>query len=187
MIDAEETKALEEFRKLEKQGIFGLPPVSVDDMPSRRIAVRIRTALVKNADVKALQWNIEIVNQRGASIVLSDWQVYDDAVSDQRILSFTASMQLPDNVTLPGNPEIACAFADLCWFQGNEAVKPEHESEVVTKKHSNVPYNDIGWFLPCRFADRLVDALGKANDTLLSGVLEDAMLYGVSVSEGKKS
>lgn len=181
-----EAVAREEIKKLEKQGIFAHDPASWYDSKDKSIAVRVDTALPEGADVKALEWNIDVVNKRGCTITLSDFKV-EDIPGGQRIFSFVASMRVPENVGLPFASFFATSFADLCWFQGNEAVTRHHEPEALTQVRKTATcdgYNDLGWYLPCRFADRLIDALGKANDFLMSGTLEDAMLYGVMTKAG---
>jgi hypothetical protein len=182
MEDADKV-AYEEIKKMSSQGIFPQDKLSFEDMLHRRIAVRVEVMLPEKADVKPLNWNVEVMNKRGCSVILSDWGV--DQVGEQKVLTFTVSMPLPDNVVLDQPNRSATSFADLCWLQGNEAIAPTHAPDVTTKVRDSHGYNDLGWFLPCRFADRLIDALGKANDFFLSGVLEDALIYGPAIKEKK--
>lgn len=172
----------EEIKKLTKQGIHPHDPTTFETQPHSAIGVIVETALPEGSEsIKPLNWTIEIVNTRGASVFLCDWRV-ELKDSGQRVLSFVAYMRTPKGFR-PGNVRIATSFADFGWYHGNEAIPSDYVPEVVTQVAPGVPYGDLGWYLPCRMADRLVDALGKANEWLLSGILEDSIIYGVLAKE----
>lgn len=162
---------------LQKQHIYAHDPVAFTKGKGQAVGVVVRTALPEGAEVKTLNWNIEIRNKNGCSIYLSDWKVSEEG---QRQLSFIAWMSVPDTVDFKtcGFPRaLSTSFVDLLWFQGNETVDKTHKPTIETEISGD--YGDLGWHLPSRFVDRLVDALGKANDVFLSGMLEDACLLGI--------
>ncbi len=167
-----------EIKKLEKQGINPLPHEKFESLNYPCLGVRVETALPDGADLKPLQWTIEIVDKKGAAVNLSDWAVLEKP-SGQKVLSFIAHMRIPKGIAVAKADIVGTSFADFCWLCGNEAVKADHVPETLTEMPPGVSYGDIGWRLPCRFADRLLGALDKANAFLLSGALEDALLYGL--------
>lgn len=173
----EEINARKELGKLKAQGIVPQDKLSIKDM-SGRIAVQIEVLLPEDSQAKPLDFNIDVLGTRDTPITFSDFDIGVRA-NGQRTLSFYASMKLPEGRRLPNTPVVATSFTDFCWFSGNENLKPDHTPEVETKVTGGFNYGDIGWSLPCRFADRLLDALGTANDFILEGILQDAIIYGV--------
>lgn len=178
----EEKEALQEVRKLESQGIFAHDPLPYEKTNYKSMAVVVEAALPEGAVIKPFNWNIEWINSRGASMIFSDWHVGKSS-KDQDVISFTVHMRIPNNVVLDLNTslEFATSYRDLLWFHGHEAIDDKYEPQEITKVREDAMYNDLGWYLPCRFADRLVEALGKVNETFLSGILEDAIIYGIIV------
>lgn len=176
--DAEIEQGLKEFKELEKQGFYA-EPAQPFSKGAPGLAVLVEVAIPGDLEVKPLQWNVRFKNKRGASVVLSDFKTYDDAIRGQRIVSFVASMALGAGYHRPVEKvEVVTSFRDFLWRHGHEELAAENFSDCETKPVIGIPLADIGWYLPCRFADRLTEALGDANAVLFSGVLEDSLLYG---------
>lgn len=175
----------EELKKLQKQGIhpyYG-SPFFISKNP--QVGVRIEVMIPKESDPVIFDFNVECVMARGATVTLSDFKTHDRG-EDSKVFSFIASMRIPDNVMLPPRSEVVMSYQDFCWYQGHEATKPDLVPDTTTVVVGPAVYNDIGWYLPCRFADRLLEALGMANDFLFQGVLENALIYGMMVNGGKE-
>lgn len=177
----QEVDARAELNKLKAQGIIPKDKESFDKM-KHRIGVIVEVLLPEDSQAKALDFNIDVLGNRGVAVTLSDFDI--DRENGQRTIKFYASMQIPKNLDLTylnKQEAFVTSFTDFCWYAGNENVDPTHTPEVETLLTPGVIYADLGWQLPCRFADRLLDALGIANDWLFEGVLQDAIIYGVYI------
>jgi hypothetical protein len=99
-----------------------------------------------------------------------------------RTLTFKASQRMPEgyfNGSYAGAPRDAMTFQDLCFYSGNEAIPEGYQVDTFTKQRDGTKLTDLGWLLPSRFVDALVDALGRLNDTMLGGTIGEAILYGI--------
>lgn len=181
-----ESEGYREFSKLHKLGIHGVEPCKFAHVSYPAIAVRIEAAIGDADGVRPIEWNVNLVSKEGAVIVCSDWAV-EQSIAGQRVVSFIAHMRLPKDWNesaaffkeMP--QDLVTSFADFNFSHGNEAFGKGYSPNVLTIPSPGSAPGDLGWYLPCRFADRLGEALSKMNAFVMSGVLEDALIYGVMV------
>lgn len=144
------------------------------------IGIRVDIAIDAQTNVKAPDFNVLVVNKRGVLTTFSDWSIVD--TPQGRKLTFIGYQQLPDGCRPPFSVSfLATTFVDLCYFQGNEAVDPDYVPPVSTPIPPGAEKKDLGWYLPSRFVDSMIDALGKVNEVFLSGLLEEAVLTGILI------
>jgi hypothetical protein len=102
-------------------------------------------------------------------------------IGEQKVLTFHAHLFIPDRVsaTLPKrvklDKKVGLSFLELCF--GGAAELQSTETDTITPMRPGVPYADIGWILPSRYVDTLIDALGKLNDTMFDGALRESIIY----------
>lgn len=124
------------------------------------------------------EFSIRTVSRRGVKIDFGNWRIVQRA--ERHALVFDAIMPIPDGQApvIPNEPgAVAMTYLDLCWNVGVEE-KPDVPPALEIPLASGAIYADLGWYLPSRFVDQLVDSLGKMNDTFMDGALENAVLYG---------
>lgn len=169
---------------LKKIGVYIEPPTPlIADPRPNLLGVKVEIGLGKGIDVDLPKFNIITVNRRGVRTTFSDFQVINTEQGNK--LMFFGYQQMPDGTNPPLTEKlVATSFIDLCYFQGNEAVDPKYIPGVNTEIAPNASKEDLGWYLPSRFVDSMIDAMGKLNDVFLSGLLDEAILYGV-VSKGR--
>jgi hypothetical protein len=164
-------------------GIFFLEQKTLSDpfFEGSYIGVKVEIAIVNGSAVLTVpDFAFSIVNRRGVAILMTDWQLIDR--DDQKLLTFTASQRLPEAeaaliALAPAN--LAMTFMDLCFYSGNEAIPVDFKVDTNTKLNPEASPADLGWHLPSRYVDSVIDALGKLNDSVLAGNMEEAILYGV--------
>jgi len=113
---------------------------------------------------------------------MTDWALTDR--DGLKILSFRASQRVPEQLAgyaeeLAMREHYAQTFQDLCFYAGNESVPEGYQVDTITKQREGTLLADLGWILPSRFVDAVIDALGKVNDSMLAGNMDNAILYGV--------
>lgn len=170
---------------LQKLGVYVEDPSSfVMDQRKGLIGIRVEISVAKDL-VDFPKFNVTVVNKRGVRTTVSDFLLID--TEQGKKLTFLAYQQLPEGTRPPLTDKyIATSFVDLCYFQGNEAVDPNYLPPVMTPVAPNALKEDLGWYLPSRFVDTIIDALGKVNEIFLSGLLDEAILYGVVSNCGKE-
>jgi hypothetical protein len=149
----------------------------------QKIGCVVEIGALPDAQFIELDFMLTFKGRRGVVMSFTDWKVEDRG--DQKILSFIAWQKIP-NGTFPGVRDVSgveaplyLSFVDLCWLAGNMEVELDLAPSVFTKvRDGDVRQADLGWHLPSRFVDPLIDGLGRLNDYVLSGTLEDAILYG---------
>jgi len=149
----------------------------------QKIGCVVEIGALPDAKFIDIDFMLTFKGRRGVVMCFTDWKVEDRG--DQKVLSFIAWQKIP-NGTFPAvrdlfGPEapLYLSFMDLCWLSGNTEVDINATPSVFTKpRTTGAVQNDLGWHLPSRFVDPLIDGLGKLNDYILSGTLEDAILYG---------
>lgn len=122
-------------------------------------------------------FGLRTVSPRGVTMTVSDWSVYER--DGFKVLAFKIGTALPEGIKLhiqmAGAPCVF-SFTDFCWSTGVEP-KPAAAPDMDFKPKPGSEYVDIGWYMPARFADQLIDSLGKLNDTFFDGMLQDALIY----------
>lgn len=174
--------------KLNEAGVFTQPKKSfADDNEGHLLGITIEVGYPLGTEIEAPDFNILTANRRGVRSFFSDFKVEDKY--GQRILSFIAYQRIPDAISLPAGTShlIATSFIDLCWYSGNEAVDATMTPTCGTEKNPKSVTSDLGWYLPSRFVDTMIDALGRISTVFLDGAIEEAILYGVLYKEGKTS
>jgi hypothetical protein len=166
-------------------GIYFLDARSLEDssFEGKYMGVEVEIAIPDGTKVSCPDFSYSVQNKRGVATYMTDWNL--TTVNEQKCLRFLASMRVPENInlskSLPTN--IAWTFLDLCFYAGNEAISEDFEVDTFTKQRPDTKTVDLGWILPSRFVDTVIDALGKMNDAVLSGMLEEAILYGVRINK----
>lgn len=171
--------------KLEKQfnsiGIF-LEEKNSFKPTTKAVGIIVEVGFPLDTVLESLDFDVVTVNPRGVKTRFTEFDLSER--DDQKILAFKAYQELPLGVDVPlTSKPLATSFVDLCWYTGIEAVNKDLIPSVVTKKQANTESADLGWYLPSRFVDSVINALGKINETFLSGTLEDAILYGPITKE----
>jgi hypothetical protein len=171
-------------KEFNDNGVFFLGAKSIHDpsFDGSYLGVEVEIAVTQDSIVTVPDFTFSIVNKRGVAALMTDWTLVDD--SGQRKLRFLASVRVPDDsisfmalALLPH--DLAMTFMDLCFYAGNEAIPEGHQVDTETAQRPGTRLADLGWILPSRFVDTIIDALGKMNDAVLSGMLEEGILYGV--------
>lgn len=163
-------------------GVFFLEAQSIVDnsFPGNYVGVSIEIAVMTQEEVTAPDFSVSVINRREVAILFTDWAVFER--DGQKILSLSAFQRLPDGIAIPVFPGATTgnymSFLDLCFFAGNEAIPEVYGEDVVTRPAAGAKAQDLGWTLPSRFVDALIDALGKLDHTMLGGNMQQALLYG---------
>lgn len=149
---------------------------------NKALGVLIEIGFPLDTQIESLDFDVVTVNPRGVRTVFTEFQLSE--VNQQKLLSFKAFQEAPEKISFKTeDPMLATSFIDLCWYTGVEAVDPNLIPTVVTKVKDSTYRCDLGWFLPSRFVDSAINALGKLNEVFLSGTLEDAIVYGPIILE----
>lgn len=133
---------------------------------------------IGDAMKEAPKFGVKVCNIATArDVYFSDFSLRD--LHGVQTLNFAAHMLVPERlVDLVARREgalIGCSFLDLCFGSAQEL--QTLDTDTVTPVRPDVAYGDIGWVIPSRFLDTLIDACGKLNDTLFDGALRESMLY----------
>lgn len=102
-----------------------------------------------------------------------------DQKEDKLIIRF--SCKLPDSFKKTYSPkynqQYLTTFPDLCWLYA-EGTTSQTLSEVETRPREGVEPGDLIWLLPSRFADDLIEMIHTINPEFMSGLMQDAIVYG---------
>jgi hypothetical protein len=160
-------------------GVFFLEKNSIED-PSyegRYCGVLVEIAVHGDRVVDVPEFGFSVVNKkRGTAILATDFNLGER--DGKKILSFRASMRVPDGVPLPENSNYYMSFLDLCFYAGNEAIPEYYGEDITTPLPENGKPIDLGWVLSSRFIDTVIDALGKLDAKVLGGNMQNALLTG---------
>lgn len=164
-----------------KAGLFFYPQENFRDAKDfQKVGVVVETAVLKDAKLIDIDFMVNVKSPQGSVTSFTDWEVLER--DGQKILRFIAWKAIPkgtfDESVLDKTRLYFSSFTDLLWLKGHEEVDRNGKPTAETKVADGRLQADLGWHLPCRFVDPLVMALGKMNDYMLSGTLEDAVLYG---------
>ena len=174
--------------ELQKIGVFLQPksPFLVDPR-TNLIGVRVEIAVLPGTVFDPPKFNIITVSKRGVRTTVSDFMIVETEQGPK--LTFLAYQQMPEGTVPPleKTKQIATSFIDLCWFQGNEAVDPTYVPTVKTPVAPGAIKEDLGWYMPARFLDTFIDALWRVNEVFLSGLLDEAVVYGIITKDGKEN
>lgn len=168
--------------ELNKLGIYRVEERGIEQIREsgeRWMGVAVHIALVLN-EFKAPDHSFVVKNKRDLSMVITNWHFGTDEDTEQQVLSFTAWMRLPDAIVMTDIPPGLCqTFTDMCFYAGAEALPENFEVDVFTKPVTGATLTDLGWYLPCRMVDYLVDALGVMNDVALGSNMDQALIYTI--------
>lgn len=163
-------------------GIFFLPEKSIHEMrkPGENwLGLVVEIAFMSDS-VVAPDFSFSILNKRGHATLATDWAVYTREDTEQKVLGFTVWQRLPDAIQVPDvEPGLFQTFTDMCFYAGNEAIPENFVVDTFTKSAVNHKPTDLGWILPSRFVDSVIDALGKLNDAVLGSQMSEAILYTI--------
>jgi hypothetical protein len=81
---------------------------------------------------------------------------------------------------------IATTFPDLCWIH-SEGTTEKTLHEVSTKLRDNALKGDLTWVLPSKFVDDFVEMMHTLNLSIISGLMQDAIVYGPYIYKNGKS
>lgn len=71
----------------------------------------------------------------------------------------------------------ATTFPDLCWIHA-EGTTPQTLHEVATKLRDGAIIGDLTWVLPSKFVDDFVEMMHTLNQSIIAGLMQDAIIYG---------
>lgn len=145
---------------------------------TNQVGIQIEIPIANNPDFTPPDFRVRSQSPRGVVIEFGDWSVLRR--EDATVLTFAAYMNVPKGIQVsPVKETVAMSFVDLCW---NTGIEPLPESQPPIIEFATLPgvkFADIGWYVPGRVLDHMIDALGKLNDTFLDGALQEAVIYGV--------
>ena len=161
----------------ERSGV-GLSPMELDIARQTFSEVQIDLAVPPEAD-KLFEHTVRVFQRTtGREVYFTNFCF--SKIGEQKILSFTAHMPIPALVLGPKRPQmagemIATSFLDLC-FGGAQEIQAQ-APDTTTPLRPGAVYADLGWFMPSRYVDTLIDAMGKLNDTMFDGELKECLIY----------
>jgi hypothetical protein len=173
-----------------KSGIFFLPEKRLSQIwkqGERYIGVQVDIDVLPDNPVSVPDFSFDVRTKRGVSVLFTDWGKLQ--LADRQRLSFDVWVRCPDDTAalfeagLPLKP-VGMTFQDLCFYVGNEAIPETFGQDVFTQMRPDATKADLGWLMPVRLADPLIDSLGKMNDAVLAGMLQESILYGVKARIG---
>lgn len=149
-----------------------------DARPFAKIGVLVEALVLGDAKLIEIDFMTTVKGAQGSVISFTDWKVTER--DGQKLLQFMAWTPVPAGTfdQLPSEGDRYTSFWDLCRMQGQEVIDKAAVPHVELKPDPRYVNADLGWHLPCRVVDPLINGLGKLNDFMLSGILEDALLYG---------
>lgn len=163
-----------------KGGMFFLNAAKISDpfFEGNYIGVEVEILVMSDTPVTAPDFSVSVVNRRDVALFATDWEVVQR--DDQTLLKFSVFQRIPGEFIDPeaGFSLRFMSFLDMCFYAGNEAVPEVYGEDVITKPRKGVPASDLGWRLPVRFMDPLIDALGKIDGSMLAGNIKEALIYG---------
>lgn len=161
-------------------GIHFLKEKSISDFAGEYVGLAVELAIPNESKLTVPDFTFSILNKREVAVLATDWK--EKRRNEQRLLTFKIYVRCPkDAATLAavGLSNLAMPFLDFCFYAGNEAIPETFGEDVLTKFRDDAIKGDLGWTMPVRFADPVIDALGKLNDTVLGGMMQEAILYGM--------
>lgn len=172
-------KPVDEVEKeFNKGGIYFLEAKSIGDslFEGNYISIRVQIDVMNTSAITAPEFSNSVFNKRGVALYVTDWSFTQH--EGYGTLSFLVSQRLPEGAQIPAYDVKYMSFLDLCWYAGNEQIPEVYGDDIITKPVGGFSAADLGWTLPSRFVDSLIDALGKIDDSLLGGNMSQALLYG---------
>lgn len=168
--------------ELNKLGVFideAKKDVPRDD---NYLAIYVEIGFPENTELDTPEFDVIIANPRGVKTRFSAFNV--STRGDQKIFSFVAYQNTPDNVPVHGNYEETyyTSYLDMCWKLGTNKIDDSVIPSVHTNPKEGAKHVDLGWVLPSRYVDSITNALGVLNNVILSGTMIDALIYGPYVS-----
>lgn len=73
---------------------------------------------------------------------------------------------------------IATTFPDFCWIHA-EGTTPQTLNEVETKLRDGALLSDLTWILPSKMADDFVEMMHTLNQSIIAGLMQDCIMYGL--------
>ena len=82
-------------------------------------------------------------------------------------------------INLSNSPTYFTTFMDMCWLY-SEGTTNENVGEVATevRKEEGYKAGDLTWALPSKFVDDFVEMVHTINPDFMSGLMQDAIVYG---------
>lgn len=153
---------------------------SLDSLPAERTERKlfVEVAINPETNPELPNFAIQYVSKRGVRLGFDNFRVLEE--DGQKKVAFDVTAYPPADLDMQvvarNGKTIGTSFIDICWNCGNEEVSADRLT-TTTKLKPGAGYGDLGWHLPSRITDRLIDALGLLNATLFDGILEDAIIY----------
>jgi hypothetical protein len=165
-------------KEFEKLGVFIEP--RREDIPkdANYLSVHVEIGFPLDTIIDAPDFDVRIRNQRGVDTWFSNFNIVTR--EQQKVFTFEAYQQTPDNIPLHGNFSelFYTSYLDLCWKLGNNKIDDTIIPSVLTEPVPNAHHVDMGWILPSRYVDSVTAALGMLNNTILSNTMIEALVYG---------
>ncbi len=149
----------------------------------QKIGVQVEIGVPKESTFLEIDFLVTVKSKRGVVTCFTDWKVIER--ESQKVMQFIAWQKIPKG-TFPAVRDLGeketplyMSFMDACWNSGEMEVDPSVAPQVVTDHRADGSiHGDLGWHLPARFLYPLIDAVGKLNDFMLNGMMQEALLYG---------
>lgn len=164
--------------ELNKLNLYFLDERSIIDpkFEGNYVGVAVEIAVMVDALPASPEFSVSRISPRGCTTLFTDWQFIER--DGQKLLTFQAWQRIPTGTPSPLGGQFVMSYMDLCYYAGNEAVPETYGDDVITKVRADYKPTDLGWIVPGRFTDALVDALHDLDNTMLGGNAEHALLYG---------
>lgn len=165
----------DDFKKI---GITILDKIKDIPSDSNYLSLHVEIGFPEGTDIGSPDFDVMFQNKRGTKTYFSDFRTV--IRESQLIFMFETYQEVPNNIPIYNNlTDIHfCSFSELCLPLGNNAIDSSLAPSVQTIKKDNAKHVDLGWLLPSRFVDTVAEALGMLNNTILSGTLVEALVYG---------
>lgn len=169
--------------KLESQfNTLGVYTVDKDSTKGvRALSLLVQIGFPKEAPLSCPDFDIKVRTKRGVETHFTNFDIRD--TDTQKVLQFEVVQAIPHDFELMVPTKHYMTFIDFCWYSGNEMINDDIIPDVFTELMPGYTKADLGWYLPSRFVDSILNSMGKLNDVFLSGTLEDAILYGPTLKE----
>ena len=106
---------------------------------------------------------------------------YIDFSSNETTLKlkiFTEMPEIFDQVYSQKDLIVATTFPDFCWIHA-EGTTPQTLNEINTKVRDGIKLSDLAWILPSKMADDFVEIMHTLNQSIISGLMEESIIYGL--------
>lgn len=174
-------------KQFNDDGIFFLESKSLWDVfkkDEKFIFVTMEMRIPETTTIPEIDFSYSVVNRRDVAIVFSNFTIVKR--DGHPHLQFLVATRIPDTAaleTFQTLPPVGMSFIDFCFYSGNEAIPENYADDVYSIFDTLKRKEDLGWYLPIRFCDPLIEALDKMNNSVFAGMLQDSIMYGPNAGQ----